>query len=48
MTQFKIITDKTKSAPWVDSIRTTEIIFSKPGLYEIQLSENLETDDGSR
>jgi hypothetical protein len=47
MTEIKIITDKTKAAPWVDSIKTNQLIFSKPGLYEVQLSENLETDDGT-
>jgi hypothetical protein len=45
--QLKIITDETKAKPWIDSIKTNQLIFTKSGVYEIQLSENLETDDGT-
>ena len=47
MTELKVITDKTKAALPVDSVRTAQLVFSKSGLYEFQLSENLETDDGT-
>jgi hypothetical protein len=44
---LQIITDKTKANPWNASVTENQIIFTKTGSYEILLSENLETDDGT-
>jgi hypothetical protein len=45
--QLYIITDKTKADPWDARINENQIIFTKTGSYEIRMSENLETDDGT-
>ena len=44
---IQIITDKTKANPWDANIKTNEIIFKETGTYQVKLSENLETDDGT-
>lgn len=44
---LEIITDKTKANPWDARIKKNQLIFTKTGRYEIRLSENLETDDGT-
>jgi hypothetical protein len=44
---LEIITNKTKANPWDANIAENQIIFTKTGKYKIQLSENLETDDGT-
>ena len=44
---IQIITDKTKANPWDASYNTNQIIFKETGTYQIKLSENLETDDGT-
>jgi hypothetical protein len=44
---IEIITDKTKANPWNAQIKENKIIFRETGVYKIQLSENLETDDGT-
>jgi hypothetical protein len=47
MDQLEIITNKTKVNPWNASSKENQLIFTKTGPYEINLSENLETDDGT-
>ncbi len=42
-----IFPEKTKANPWLADVQEYKRIFTKPGLYRIQLSENLETDDGT-
>ncbi len=44
---LEIITNKTKAKPWDARINENQIIFTKSGKYEILLSDNLETDDGT-
>lgn len=44
---LQIITNKTKANPWYASIKTNQLIFKETGNYQINLSENLETDDGT-
>lgn len=44
---LEIITNKTRANPWDANIAGNQIIFTKTGKYKIQLSENLETDDGT-
>ena len=44
---IQIITDKTKANLWDASIKTNQIIFKETGTYQVKLSENLETDDGT-
>jgi hypothetical protein len=47
MDHLEIITDKTKVNPWDARIKGNQLVFTKTGTYEIRLSENLETDDGT-
>ena len=42
-----IITNETKANPWDARIKSNQLIFTETGVYEIRLSENLETDDGT-
>ena len=44
---LQIITNKTKANAWYASIKTNQLIFKETGNYQINLSENLETDDGT-
>ncbi len=44
---IKIITDKTKANPFNFNIKSNQLIFTETGLYNVKLSENLETDDGT-
>jgi hypothetical protein len=44
---LEIITDKTKANPWDAREHENKLIFTTTGQYEILLSENLETDDGT-
>ncbi|MFH0802822.1 MAG: hypothetical protein V2A78_10625 [bacterium] len=46
MSELKIITNVTKAALW-EYGHGMELIFTKSGNYEILLSDNLETDDGT-
>lgn len=45
--QLRLITDKTKARPWVYGREKNELIFTKTGWYQVRLSENLQTDDGT-
>jgi hypothetical protein len=47
LANLEIITDRTKANPWDARIKENQLIFTKTGRYEIRLSENLETDDGT-
>jgi hypothetical protein len=47
MDHLEIITNKTKINPWDARIKGNQLVFTKTGTYEIRLSENLETDDGT-
>jgi len=47
MDYLEIVTDKTEANPWDASEQANKLIFSELGLYEVRLSENLETDDGT-
>lgn len=44
---LEIITDQTTANPWDAREPENKIIFTKTGEYEILLSENLETDNGT-
>ena len=44
---LEIITNKTKAIPYVYNATEKILIFNKTGKYEISLSENLDTDDGT-
>ena len=44
---LEIITDQTTANPWDATEPENKIIFTKTGEYEILLSENLETDNGT-
>lgn len=45
---IQIITDQTKANSWDTNIKTNQIIFNETGTYQVLLSENLETDDGTQ
>lgn len=45
--KLDIVPSETKANPWNASIHENRIVFAKAGSYEIRLSENLETDDGT-
>jgi hypothetical protein len=47
MRSIEIATDKTKANNWDARVTENQIIFNRTGVYEIRLSENLETDDGT-
>jgi hypothetical protein len=47
MRSIEIVTDKTKANHWDERVSENQIIFNRTGIYEIRLSENLETDDGT-
>ncbi|MEZ4789878.1 MAG: hypothetical protein R2811_07660 [Flavobacteriales bacterium] len=47
MDYLEIITDQTTANPWDAREIKSKIIFTTTGQYEIRLSENLETDDGT-
>jgi len=47
MDYLEVVTDKTKANLWDARVKENRIIFTKTGKYEIRLSENLETDDGT-
>ncbi len=47
MDYLEIITDKATANPWDANEPVNKLIFNETGIYEIQLSENLETDDGT-
>lgn len=44
---LELITNKTRVNPWNANIKESQLVFTKTGKYELQLSENLETDDGT-
>lgn len=45
--QLKLVTDEIKARPWEYGREKTELIFTKTGWYEVRLSDNLMTDDGT-
>lgn len=47
MSQLRLVTDKTKAKPWVYGRDKNELIFMRTGWYQVRLSENLQTDDGT-
>jgi len=47
MNEISIVTDKTKVNPWNAKFHSNQIVFTKTGKYEVLLSENLETDNGT-
>lgn len=47
LSQLKLFTDKSKARPWVYGRDKNELIFTRPGWYQVRLSENLQTDDGT-
>ncbi|HEX3074003.1 MAG TPA: hypothetical protein VHP30_10355 [Ignavibacteriales bacterium] len=47
MTQIKIITNKTKAAPWIYSKTDNEIIFNRTGKYLIRVGDELESEMAS-
>ncbi len=44
---LEIITDQTKANPWNATYKENQLIFTTTGKYKIELSDNLETDDGT-
>lgn len=47
MSSIEIVTDETKANHWDARVTENQIIFNRTGIYELRLSENLETDDGT-
>lgn len=47
MDYLEIITDRAKANPWNAAAKSNQLIFTVSGTYEINISENLETDDGT-
>lgn len=47
MSYLEIVTNETKANPWNRQFSENQIIFSTSGKYELRLSNNLETDDGT-
>ena len=47
MRSIEMIPDQAKANHWNAGVTENKIIFDKTGTYEIRLSENLETDDGT-
>jgi hypothetical protein len=47
MAQLKLATDKVREMMWAADERPNRLIFTRTGWYEVWLSANLETDDGT-
>lgn len=45
--QLKLVTDQTKARPWEYGRDKNELIFTRTGWYQVRLSENLLSDDGT-
>ena len=47
MAQLKLATDQIREMMWAEDEKPNRLIFTKTGWYEVWLSANLETDDGT-
>ena len=47
MAQLRLATDKVREMMWAADERPNRLIFTRTGWYEVWLSANLETDDGT-
>jgi hypothetical protein len=47
MAQLKLATDQAREMMWADDEKPSRLIFTRTGWYEVWLSANLETDDGT-